>query len=85
MKGYNGSCWYFYPKSDFLLSTGQTGMNQIKNDRYKEVNKVGKIYCFAESGKFPEVIFLGLTDGFTAIRNSKDNSSPETQFQPIHK
>ncbi|MCK4663134.1 MAG: SpoIIE family protein phosphatase [Bacteroidales bacterium] len=74
------TCWDFFPINNTLFASGRFGVACILDTLLKELNKIGKIFCFDYSNKFPNHIFVGLVDGFACVEikfpDKNNNVSP---------
>ncbi len=61
-------CWDFFSLNNRLFATGNSGVALIRDTLAKDLNNIGEINCFGYTKKFPNHIFIGLTDGFASVQ-----------------
>jgi serine phosphatase RsbU (regulator of sigma subunit) len=61
-------CFEFFSFKEYLLAIGQKGIYQIRDNEAFLLKNVSTPYCFGQSPKFPNCIFIGLQDGFAALK-----------------
>ncbi len=64
----NYACWNFFPVKNSLLVSGDFGVISIQDTKAIELFDLGKTYCFSQSKKFPNHIFVGLYEGFASMK-----------------
>lgn len=67
VSNHKGDCFDLLTVKDVCLSTGTDGVYQIVDDRATRLKQTGYTYCFGQSGKFPDHIFLGMREGLAAL------------------
>ncbi|MCK4661512.1 MAG: SpoIIE family protein phosphatase [Bacteroidales bacterium] len=79
----NSFCWDFISFNETLLTTGINSINEIKNHSAIEFDDFEFIYCFGQSKKFPDIIFLGLMDGLGYIKKKYKNNEKNDEIKLI--
>jgi len=69
ISNFDTECWNFFSLGTDLLATGYDGVYLINETQAKKIFETNEIYCFGGTKKFPNLLFLGLTDGFEYIQN----------------
>ncbi len=85
VENYQQPCLNFYSDKNLLLAFG-LGVILINDTVAEDIFNVGQIYCFAKSKKFPNHIFLGLTDGFATfeiVHNCKNKQNYKSEQKEI--
>lgn len=66
--------WDMLSYKNEIYATGPDDILVIHNDDLKKLNFKFNMYCFGESKKFPDYLFVGLIDGMAVMEFSGDNN-----------
>jgi diguanylate cyclase (GGDEF)-like protein len=81
-------CFSFLVFKDMLLAGLDNGMFWIRGRSGLRISDHPYVYCMGTSRKFPDHVFLGLLDGFSAIETKpsrKEEGRSETRFNSLGK
>lgn len=68
ISNFDNECWSMFSFKNTLLASGVQGIDEINEMQAKNIYKTSEPYCFGYCNKFPDYLFLGLSDGFEAVK-----------------
>jgi len=79
---HKASCWDFYEYKNILFTSGYDGLAIIKQNKVQEKIKTPPVFCFGQTRKFPNHIFIGMTNsfGYFQVKDSLNSSMPSIGY-----